>query len=303
MSACARKTNLTTAITHDSQVPESEMVHIVFSLNWILANDVEPGSYDVKITFPVSWLTEAPALLKGDIPIELSVPKLLLYRDNESKNPEFITVLFPNYYFKVLPEPTETPTESPQLIIEPQGINFFTMPDINPPPEEIKISAISGPLEWYLTSEASWLILSKTHGTATAEEETITVSIDTTGFCIGSYSTVMLLTNANDGSIRDLPVRIFITTAQAGQIPEATFENSFGDELAEGIILEQAAVAFDILSRSGEVVHRFELYNACDLCLVIKGKMRNTSEKDLLVNFFTVGYDEDGNEVSWTLDV
>jgi hypothetical protein len=113
----------------------------------------------------------------------------------------------------------------------------------------------------------------------------------------------MLLTNANDGSIRDLPVRIFITTVQEGQIPEATFENNFGDELAEGIILEQAAVAFDILSRSGEVVHRFELYNAGDLCLVIKGKMRNTSEKDLLVNFFAVGYDEDGNEVSWTLDV
>jgi hypothetical protein len=239
------------------------------------------------------------------IPIELSVPRQLLNDHNESNDPGLITVVFPNKYFKGLPIPPEIPSgaSSPQLIIYPHDTNFFTMPDINPPPEEIKISAISGPLEWYLTSEASWLILSKTHGTATAEEETITVSIDTTGFGIGSYSTVMLLTNANDGSIRDLPVRIFITTVQEGQIPEATFENNFGDELAEGIILEQAAVAFDILSRSGEVVHRFELYNAGDLCLVIKGKMRNTSEKDLLVNFFAVGYDEDGNEVSWTLDV
>jgi hypothetical protein len=33
-------------------VPESEMVHVVFSLHWILENDTEPYPGSVHITFP-----------------------------------------------------------------------------------------------------------------------------------------------------------------------------------------------------------------------------------------------------------
>ena len=301
VSACARKTNLTTAITHDSQVPESEMVHIIFSLNWILANDAEPGPYDVKITFPVSWLTEAPVLLEGDIPIELSVPKLLLERDNESKNPEFITVLFPNYYFKGLPEPTETPTKLPQLFFEPPGINFFTKVGLNPEAKTLTISAIAGPIDWQLSNEAPWLIVSQNSGVVTGEGEIITVSVDTTGLEIGSYYTDILFTCVKDGQIRNIPVSLFVTSAEVGQVRAIGILPNSGNSIANGITIEQDTVVIAALNIAGSTWNG-KYYDVGDLCLEINGKLRNTTNEKLYLTFGANGYDEKGTDVSWTLD-
>jgi len=95
---------LSTAKQFIHMVPESGMVHIIFSLNWILNNDAEPDPNTIKITFPESWLTDAPLILKNDSPVELSVPRRLLDDHNGSKDPGFYTVVFPNYYFKGLPD-------------------------------------------------------------------------------------------------------------------------------------------------------------------------------------------------------
>ena len=301
MPSCARKTNLTPAVTTGGQVPESEMVHIVFSLNWILANDAEPGPYNVKITFPVSWLTKAPPLLEGDITIELSVPKLLLERDNESKNPEFITVLFPNYYFKGLPEPTETPTKLPQLFFEPPGINFFTKVGLNPEAKTLTISAIAGPIDWQLSNEAPWLIVSQNSGVVTGEGEIITVSVDTTGLEIGSYNTDILFTRVIDGRTRNIPVRLFVTNAEIGQFRAIGILPNYGSSIADGITIEQGTIVIAALDIAGSTWNG-KFYNVGDLCLEINGKLRNISNKKLYLTFRANGYDGKGIEVSWTLD-
>jgi hypothetical protein len=153
-------------------VPESEMTHITFSLEWILKNDVfQDDPSTVKITFPAAWLNNAPPVPEGETPVELRVPIRLLDDNNESQNPDEITVVFPNAYFIGMPDLPHTPgIPSPQLIREPPAFNFFTQPGVNPPAEELKISAISGPLDWSLTNDTSWLTISSTNDTASAEK-------------------------------------------------------------------------------------------------------------------------------------
>jgi len=301
LSSCARKVNLTPAVTTEGQVPESEMVHIIFSLNWILTNDIEPDPYTVKITFPVFWLTEAPALLDSDTPIDLSVPRQLLNDHNESNDPGLITIVFPNKYFKGLPASTETPKKLPQLIIEPPGINFFTKVGLNPEAKTFTISAIAGPIDWQLSNEAPWLIVSQNYGVATAEHNMVTVNVDTTGIDIGSYNTDILFTSVKDGRTRNIPVSLFVTNAEVGQVRAIPILPNFGSSIADGITIEQGTVVIAALNIAGSTWNG-KFYNIGDLCLEINGKLRNTYNKKLYLTFGANGYDEKGAEVSWTLD-
>jgi hypothetical protein len=280
------------------------MIHIIFSLNWILKNDVEPDPNTVKITFPISWVSDAPTVLDGDKPIELSVPKQLFDDHNESKDPSLVTAVFPNDYFKGLPVATKLPdvSPSPQLIISPPCMNFYTVPGGSPGSEVFLISAISGPLDWSLTKDATWLAISKKQGRATNEDEIITISVDTSGLGLGTYHTDIFLINESAGSIRKIPVNLFVTFVVSGEIPDIQILKEPSVFPLEGLILEHFSVAIDTMVKSGENPGHGYWYNTGDLCLVVRGKMRNTTEKDLTVGFRGVGYDENGNEVAWTLD-
>jgi hypothetical protein len=88
-------------------VPESELTHIIFSMNWILENDVDPDPRTVKISFPEAWLTKSPTLASGEKSIELAIPTELLWHDNMSKTAGVITVTFPNSVFRGLPGTTD----------------------------------------------------------------------------------------------------------------------------------------------------------------------------------------------------
>lgn len=90
--------------TPSSPVPESEMVHLIFSRAWILENDQRPSEGTVKVTFPESWLREPPTIAEGDDAVELTVPLRMLLDHNTSKNPDEVTVTFPDYYFTGLAE-------------------------------------------------------------------------------------------------------------------------------------------------------------------------------------------------------
>jgi hypothetical protein len=85
-------------------IPESEMARIWFDEAWFYENDMEPDPLNVRITFPKSWLeTGKSDSYNGTGGIELAVPRQMLLMDNESTNPDEITVYFPNHYFNGLP--------------------------------------------------------------------------------------------------------------------------------------------------------------------------------------------------------
>jgi hypothetical protein len=286
-------------------VPESEMTHITFSLEWILKNDVfQDDPSTVKITFPASWVNNAPPVPESETPVELRVPIRLLDDNNESVNPDEITVVFPNAYFIGMPDLPHTPgIPSPQLIREPPGFNFFTQPGVNPPAEELRISAISGPLDWSLTNDTSWLTISLTNGTASAEKETVTVSANTTGMAAGDYNATITFKREETDWSQDIPVRLFITSAQAGTVLDIPIVADTGSAFVKGIQLGPATVVTNILERAGQNGWRGGYFNAGDPCLLVSGVMQNNTDGDWLVHYYAYGYDAEGNEVSWTLDV
>ena len=287
-----------------NQVPESEMLHIIFSLDWILKNDAWPDDSSVKITFPTSWLTNAPPVPEGETPVELRVPVRLFNEHNQSQNPAEVTVTFPAEYFIGLPLPAFTPgTPSPQLIREPPGINFFTKPGVNPPSEELKISAISGPLDWSLAADAPWLTISSTGGTASTEKEIVTVSADAAGLTAGLHNATITFRQAGTDWFQDIPVRLFVTTAEAGTVLDIPVVADSQSAFAKGIHLERAIVSANSLERAGQNGWSGGYFSAGDLCFLIGGVMKNDTDQDWLVHYYAYGYDADGNEISWTLDV
>jgi hypothetical protein len=80
-------------------MPESELTHVWFDEAWFVANDREPDPNDVYITFPARWLETGESDSFNGTGIELHVPKQMLEMDNESQNPDEITVRFPLAYF------------------------------------------------------------------------------------------------------------------------------------------------------------------------------------------------------------
>jgi hypothetical protein len=286
-------------------VPEAEMTHIIFSLDWVLENDALPEDpFTVKISFPAAWVNSSPPVPEGEKQVELRVPLVLLNDHNESRNPDEITVVFPTAYFKGLPDPSNIPgTPSPQLIIEPPGINFFTPPGVNPPAENLEITAISGPLDWSLTSETSWLTLSSGNGTAIEEKQIVTVSADTAGLSSGIYTSNLIFRRAGTDWSREIPIRLFLTNAAAGRILDVPVEAGEGTAYEEGIKLGESSIMIGQVDRGP----KFSLqgggyYSAGDLCLVVQGEWLNTTGDKVTVDFWAEGYYAGGQKVAWTID-
>ena len=296
-------------------VPESEMVHVVFSLQWILENDTDPNPRFVYITFPADWLEDSPYVSKGEPTVELNVPRRLMELDDMNDDPEWITVTFPNDFFSGLPEyKPENTISPPQLFSEPTSFHFFTGPGENPPDEIIYLYSRFGAVNWTLSVEAPWLTLSRSHGTARGLAEQprteVTLSIDATGLKKGTYTNTLILTTEQISYRREILVNFYVTDAQPGQSPDIDIMLAPDSELAEGseltdeISLDQALVRYEILgspeSRDWPKMYDF---NTGDFCLLVTGRVKNNTKQDILVNLRATGYDKDGNEVSWSLQV
>jgi hypothetical protein len=80
-------------------LPQSEITRVVFSREWLIANDAESDPGTVEITFPASWLDEPPDVFEDEDTVELSVPTRLLMDHNTSDNPGEIAVKLPDHYF------------------------------------------------------------------------------------------------------------------------------------------------------------------------------------------------------------
>jgi hypothetical protein len=311
VSSCAGKVDS----QPDNKVPDSEMYHIVFSLDWLLANDAEPGPSTIKITFPESWLKDSPEPGADDSPVYLDIPRKLLNDNNSSKDPDFVTVVFPNRYFEGIPEQQDqVPVYTPQLFSESSLFHFFTTPGENPPDEIIRLYSRFGAVNWTLSADAPWLTLSRTQGTARSVAEQrkteVAISIDATGLKKGTYTTALILTAEQISYRREIPINLYVTDAQPGQSLDIDIMLAPDSELAEGseltdeISLERVQVRYEILSSpESRDWPRTYAFNTGDFCLIVTGKVKNNTKQDILVNLRATGYDKDGNEVSWSLQV
>jgi hypothetical protein len=86
-------------------LPPSELYTIVFSKEWLLANDTDSHPYTVTITFPEAWLTTAPPVQAGQETVEFKVPKELFSTYVKSRTGGMITAgPLPTSLFKGLPQ-------------------------------------------------------------------------------------------------------------------------------------------------------------------------------------------------------
>jgi hypothetical protein len=257
----------------------------------------------------------SPEISQGEAMVELNVPRRLMELDDMNDDPEWITVNFPNSYFSGLPEyKPENTMSPPQLFSEPTLFHFFTEPGENPPDEIIYLYSRYGTVNWTLSAEVPWLTLSRSHGTARSVAEQkkteVNLSIDTTGLKKGTYTTTLILTAEQISYRREIFVNLYVTDAQPGQLPDIDViltpdsELAEGSELTDEISLEWAQVRYEILSSpESRDWPRTYAFNTGDFCLIVTGKVKNNTKQDILVNLRATGYDKDGNEVSWSLQV
>jgi hypothetical protein len=303
--SCAKKVDS----QPDNKVPDSEMYHIVFSLDWLLANDAEPGPSTVNITFPESWLDDSPEIRSDDSPVYLDIPKKLLNDNNSSNDPDFVTVVFPNRYFEGIPEQqAQVSVSTPQLFIDPPELHFYTRPGENPPDEIIRLYSRYGPVDWTLTAEIPWFTLSQSKGTARSLAEqprtTVTIGIGISNLKAGTYTTTLMLTAEQISYRREIPVDVFITEARAGQILDIPV-NAKLDDISQDINLEADEIKYASLERNVESMQGPNdiFYSTGDMCILVTGKVKNETDQGVSVNLRAEGHDMNGNTTSWSVQV
>ncbi len=304
----------TTGVTNTSianQPPPSSqetVTHIVFSWRWLANNDIDPSPDLVKITFPFSWLVSAPPVPLDDAPIELSIPTIAFGKANESHDPAMITITLPSTYFKGLTTHTTmaTPIEWLGFVASPSSLNFFTKPNLNPAPREIKLETNGAAADWALSVDAPWLKATPISGKIEASQvgaigthtsDTLTLSIDATGLPIGSYSATITIKSLDVKWPQEIPVRLFITNASIGQALSPKIEPSIGTMLTDSIVLGPIQVEVGTAGAIAPLSH----YNQGDQCIVLHGSLSNTSEADYYVSYAAYGY-AGGQKVSSMLE-
>jgi hypothetical protein len=203
--------------------------------------------------------------------------------------------------------PTESQNSGQQIVIEPPMVHFFTEPGQNPPAETLELYSPYGPLNWSLSDEAPWLMLSQTHGTADKTSEqpntSVTISIDTYGLEEGTYRTSLKLSSKKIGYQQDIPVNLYITDVKPGQKADIDINVEPNSELDDMIHFEQLSVSHETLVNP--VMTNTDTgilyYHSGDLCLLITGIVRNSSLENMSIGIHAIGYDKNNNEVSWSL--
>jgi hypothetical protein len=297
----------TRTLTPGSRVPESEMTNLVFSYEWLVKNNQwDDNGNSFKVTFPISWLTNPLPVPTGETSVTLRVPTQLLLHHDENPDPDVYTGSFPRSYFLGMPPSTaiDITAQSPQLIIEPPGLSFFTSAGVNPPVGAISVRAISGPLTWSVSCDAPWLSFSPGGGTVGEASQVIILTVNAASLTPGSYEAVLKFTG-NPYSVLERSVWLNITEDMPGQAIPARVELDLRNILASRVVaLEQAGVTVGKLgeSFSAHASEGLRHYEAGSLGLFLNCTVANTDSADWQISFRAVGYNALGQSVSWMMD-
>jgi hypothetical protein len=115
---------------------------------------------------------------------------------------------------------------SPTIGVSPASMSFSaTVGGANPPSQSLSITNTGGgTLNWSASSNASWLSVSPTSGTAPS---TATVSVNITGLAVGTYNGAITITAAGATNTPvTVPVTLTVNSASAELIVNGGFEGS-----------------------------------------------------------------------------
>jgi hypothetical protein len=90
-------------------------------------------------------------------------------------------------------------------------------------------------------------------------------------------------------------------TYEEGQVLDIAIEPAPGAFIAEGIILEEASARIAALERTSFIVQTGDHHTKGDWCLLVTGRVRNTTSELLDVDMWVDGYNAEGGRVASTL--
>jgi len=103
----------------------------------------------------------------------------------------------------------------PELDYGPTAFQFDVLKEGARPAEQVlRVSNVGGgTLDWAMSSDVPWVLLSRSVGSSVGEVDEVAVSVDTRGMSAGDYSGVISIeTPGLDQTSRQIPVSLKITT-------------------------------------------------------------------------------------------
>ena len=93
------------------------------------------------------------------------------------------------------PTPTPTPESMPTIACSPFSLYFEAIEGgANPTHKVLKVwNSGSDALEWWASTDATWLTLQPASGTATYEKESVTISVDISGLSVDEYTATITI--------------------------------------------------------------------------------------------------------------
>lgn len=196
----------------------------------------------------------------------------------------------------------EIPDSVPHLLTVPI-LHFFALPKTGPETKMLEIWTDRGETDWNLTCDAPWLSFSRSHGTASHRKTTITIKAHTSDLKKGLHSTTIYLLNEIDGSVREIITDVFISDAQAKQPADIKVITVTDEELQNIITFRQVEASFVRLNKGPYYSVKSHPFYPDDLCILVSGNVENHSGRKVSFTVRSVGYDKNGNEIAWSLQV
>ncbi len=107
------------------------------------------------------------------------------------------------------------PPAIPKISFSPSNFTFTaTEGGANPPNQTLNIwnsGPIGTTLNWSVSDDAAWLVLSPTSGNSTGEQDSVTLSVNIAGMPVGIYTATITITDPNaSNNPQTVPVRLNI---------------------------------------------------------------------------------------------
>jgi hypothetical protein len=113
------------------------------------------------------------------------------------------------------PPATPAPSSAPAISRSPASLSTSCTRGSNASKQSFQVSnSGSGTLSYSITDDASWLSCSRASGTSTGESDTITVSYNTSGLTVGTYSATITITAAGGASNSPQTIPVSLTVSQ-----------------------------------------------------------------------------------------
>jgi hypothetical protein len=195
---------------------------------------------------------------------------------------------------------TQTP---PNVVTVPTQLNFFARPGTDPPEKELRIGVANRvAAKWSVHSEQSWLSIQPESGQLT--RNTLNISVDSSSLPVGIYEASVSVDV--EGTSKQVPVRLYVTTATPGQPLDAKVEQGRGNAWDAITLSGRPQATAALLDESLFVPQPGRnglAYRSGDMVVLVTGTLLNNSDSEWQVDFWPEAFDAGGTQVAWGLDM